>query len=151
MTKFKRCRIKSKQIYKLPVSVSDALEVLTAELGGSARFVLGLAVLALVGGVAAVVVVVAQPALVDATAVAALELVVTAARLRTRAVMQRGVLVGAVHTIWVAVAHPLLRDALRAVPILVLGASVLHLGVALAVVALVPVVLVRVVQTIIVT
>jgi hypothetical protein len=124
---------------------------LAAELGGSTRFVLSLALFALIGGITAVVVVVAQPALVDATAVAALELVVAAARFRTGAVVQRGVLVGAVHAVRVAVAHPLLGNALRAVPVLVLGARVLHLGVALAVVALVPVVLVRVVQTIIVT
>lgn len=123
---------------------------MAAELGWSASFVVRLALLALVGGVTTVVVVVAQPALVDAAAILALELVVTAAWLRTGAVVQRGVLVGAVHAVRVAVAHPLLGDALRAVPVLVLGARVLHLGVALAVVALVPVVLVRVVQTIVV-
>jgi len=112
---------------------------------------MGLTFLSFIRGVSAVVIVVAEPALVDAPAVLALELVVATAWLRTGTVVESGVLIGAVNAVWIAVANPLFGNALGAVPVLVLSASVLCLWVALAVIALVAVILVRVVQTVVIT
>jgi len=101
-----------------PIRVSDALEVLARELAWRARLVLRMAVLALVRSVAAIVVVVAHPATVDAPPVAARELV-RAAVCHRRAVEQRGVLVRPVYAVRITVAQPLFRYALCPVPRLV--------------------------------
>lgn len=92
-----------------------------------------MAILALVRAVAAIVVVVAHPTLVDAPAVAARELIDAAVGHR-RAVQRRRVLVGTVDAVRIAVAQPLPRDALRPVPRLVRLARELGRIVALAVV-----------------
>lgn len=44
-------------------------------------------------------------------------------RLLLGAVVEGGVLVGSVHAVWIAVANPFLRDALRASPGLILDAG----------------------------
>lgn len=92
---------------------------------------------------------IAQPALVQATSVLTGELRVrTRGSLRT--VVQSRVLIGPIDTIGIAVAQPFLRYALRPVPHFVGGTREFRLFVALPVVALVPLVLVRVVQAIVV-
>lgn len=93
------------------VLVANTLEVLAGEFLTRARFVLSVAELSFVGAVAAVVVVVAGPSFVDATAVLALELIVRAG-LWSRTVVQGGVLIGAVNTVGIAVAEPFLGNAL---------------------------------------
>lgn len=65
--------------------------------------------------------------------------------------MQSRVLVRPIHTVWIAVAQPPLRNALASSPRLVLLARKLSLIVALPVIALMPIVLVAVVQAIIVS
>lgn len=96
----------------------NLLEILAGELPRRARLVLPVAFLALVRAVAAIIVVVAHPSLVDAPAVTARELIDAAVGHR-RAVQNRGVLVGAVHAVRIAVAQPFPWDTLRPVPRLV--------------------------------
>jgi len=77
-----------------------------------------MAVLAFVRAIAAVVVVVAHPATVDASPVTARELVRAAVSHR-RAVEHRCVLVSPIHAVRIAIAQPLFRYALCPIPRLV--------------------------------
>lgn len=97
-----------------------ALEILTSELLGAALLVLRVAEIALVATVAAIIVMIAQPAAIQASAIVAGELIV-GARSRRRAMMQGDILVSSVDAIRIAVAQPFLRNALSAVPYFVLG------------------------------
>jgi hypothetical protein len=114
------------------------------------RLVLAVAEFALVRAVAAVVVMVTQPSLVDAPSVVTLELIVHTRR-RRWTIVQRSVLISAIYTIWIAITKPFLRNTLGASPGLVLLACELCLLVTLPVVALVSDVLVTVVQAIVVS
>jgi len=74
-----------------------------------------------------------QTHLVDATSVAAGEHVL-AAWLLGGTVVQGGVLVGSIHTVWVSIADPFLGYALGTLPGFVLHASELRFLIALAVI-----------------
>lgn len=76
---------------------------------------------------------IASPALVDASAILARKLILRA-WLRCRAVMQSHILIGTVDAIRIAIAQPLLGNALRSSPGLVLLAGKFGFGIALAVV-----------------
>lgn len=110
-----------------------AFEILASELLGAAMLVLRVAEIALVATVAAVVVMIAEPAAVQASPVVAGELIVGTWS-RRRAMVQSRVLVSSVDAVRITVAQPLLRDALSPVPHLVRGASKLGLLVAFSVV-----------------
>jgi hypothetical protein len=79
-----------------------------------------LAVFALVAAIATVIVVIAAPHLVDASAVVALKLIVST-RLQSRVTIRNLglVLVGAINTIRIAVADPVLLDTHGTSPVLV--------------------------------
>ena len=137
----------------LPITVVvsvDALGVAAGKVQRCARWILLAAILALIRAVAAVVVMVTQPVLVDAAAVAALELLFAALLPWPGAQGNGRVLIRSIHTVRVAVTHPLAGNAHGPVPQLVLRALKLRLRVALPIVALALLTLVRAIQTVIV-
>lgn len=75
---------------------------------------------------------IAHPVLVDAALVVALVLLLNIARLRGRAVVHRGVLIGAIHAVWITVANPALGNACGSTPLLVLSALELPLRITFA-------------------
>ena len=120
----------------LPVTMellSDTLEILASEFTVRALFVPGVAEFALVGAIAAIVVVVTEPTTVQTAAVVTCELVFRAGHW-LRAVVKSHILVGAIHAVWIAVTEPLLWYALSTVPHLVCHTCEFRFFVALAVV-----------------
>lgn len=113
--------------------VSNAFEVLTSEFLSGASLVLRIAEFPFIRSIAAIVIMITSPALVDATAILASELII-GARLRCWAIVEGDILIGPINAIRVAVAEPLLRNALRPSPGFVFLASELSLRVALSVI-----------------
>lgn len=130
--------------------VPNAFEVLASELLCRARFVLRVAELSFVRSITAIVVVIASPSLVDAASVFTSELVV-GAWLRCWTIVQSYVLIGAINTIGIAIAKPLLGNALRTAPGFVFLACELSFCVTLSIVALMSIIFIAVIQTIVIT
>lgn len=97
------------------IRVPNALEILAREFTRRTRLVLRVTLLAFVRAIAAIVIVVANPSAIDTPPVAARELIRVTARCHGT-VERRRVLVRPIHAVWVAIAQPLLRDALRPIP-----------------------------------
>lgn len=99
-----------------------AFEVLTSELLAAAMLVLAVAEIALVATVTAIIVMIAQPAAIQAPPVVASELIV-GTRSWCRTMMQSDILVSAINAVRISITQPFLRNALSAVPHFVLGAG----------------------------
>lgn len=92
---------------------------------------------------------IANPALVNASTIAASEHIFGAGLLGC-ALMQSGVLIGAIHAIRITIANPFLWYTLSTTPRLVFNAGEFCFFVAFPFIALMPVILVTVVQTIVI-
>lgn len=103
-----------------------------------------------VSAVTAVIVMITHPAPVYTATIVAFELVFSTRGWRG-ALVQGGVLVGPVHAVWVAITQPLAGDALSSIPLLVLCAREFRFLVAFSIIALMPFVLIRVVQAVVVS
>lgn len=130
--------------------VPNAFKILTLEFLVRTLFVLRIAMFSFIGAISAVIVVIADPASVDTTAVVALELIVGARRW-SGAVVDGRVFISAINTVRITITQPLLGYTLRPSPGLVLFAGVLGFRIALTFVALMAVVFVTVVKAIVVT
>lgn len=94
---------------------ADTLEVLTSEFLGTAVLVLGVAELAFIATIAAIIIMIAEPAAVQTPAIGASELIVSA-RSWCRTMMQSYIFVSPVDAIRIPITQPFLGDALGAVP-----------------------------------
>lgn len=133
-----------------PILHPDALKVLAGELLWRAGLVLAVASLALIRAVATIVVVVAYPTLIDAPSIGTCKLIISAG-LRCGTVVQCCIFIRSINTIRIPIAYPLLRNTLRPGPGLVLLAGKFGLLIALPIIALMPIILITIIQTVIVS
>merc|ERR1740129_176297 len=91
------------------------------------------------------------PVHIDTPAIFAFKLVLAASLLGPRAARCGRVFISSIHTIWITIAHPLLRDTFRSLPQLVLFTFKLGSFVTLSVVALHCFIFIRTIQTIVIT
>lgn len=127
----------------------DAFKVVTRKLLAGARFVFRVAELSFVATVATIIVMIAQPILIQTAAVFAGELIICTGN-RCRTMVHSHILISSVDTVRISIAQPLLRNALSPVPDFIRCTGEFGLFVTFPVVTLMPFILVRIIQAVIV-